>query len=78
MDRWEKVLDEMIITEEEENFKADIYNPNAMRSNFYDDVQCVNENSYRLFRTFNVEAERKRISNFCVCHIKMIGMTKLA
>ena len=30
----------------------------------YDDVQCINENSYGLFRTFNVEAERKRISNF--------------
>lgn len=60
MDKWE----DYIITEEEENFKADIYNPNAMRSNFYDDVQCINENSYGLFRTFNVEAERKRISNF--------------
>lgn len=29
-----------------------------------DDVQCINENSYGLFRNFNVEAERKRISNF--------------
>ena len=64
MDKWEDVLDEMITTEEEEYLKADIYNPNAMRSNFYDDVQCINENSYGLSRNFNVEAERKRISNF--------------
>ena len=54
----------MIIFNEEEETKTDIYNSDTMRSSFYDDVKYVDERSYGLSGKFDEQAERKRIREF--------------
>ena len=54
----------MIIFNEEEETKTDIYNSDTMRSSFYDDVKYADERSYGSSGKFDEQSERKRIREF--------------